>query len=83
MTKTDVTLPADLVEQVLKLTPQQQDKLIDLLYDAMDGPPDDMSELIRERVEQVMSGNYQALSEAEADDRIRRALDTARAARRS
>jgi putative addiction module component (TIGR02574 family) len=83
MTKTDITLPAELVEQVLKLTPEQQDKLIDLLYDAVEGPPDDLSATLKERVEDVLSGKVQTVTGDEVDERIRSNLVAARAARRS
>jgi putative addiction module component (TIGR02574 family) len=83
MTETEITLPPDLVERVLKLTPEQQDKLIDLLYDAMEGPPEDLSAVLKERVEDVLSGKVRTVSGDEVDERIRSALAAARAARRS
>jgi hypothetical protein len=71
MTETEITLPPDLVERVLKLSPVQQDKLIDLLYDAMEGPAEDVSAVIAERAERVASGNYTYLTREESDRMIK------------
>jgi hypothetical protein len=48
MTETEITLPPDLVERVLKLTPEQQDELVELMYQAMD-----TSIIIEERADRV------------------------------
>jgi hypothetical protein len=71
MTESEITLPPDLVERVLKLTPEQQDKLIDLLYDAIEGPAEDVSAVIAERAERVASGIYTYLTREESDRLIK------------
>jgi len=75
MTTTTATdLPPELVEQVMKLSPGQQDRLMDLLFAAMDGQPDNVSAVIAERAERVARGNYSAMTREESDRRIREAV---------
>lgn len=72
-------IPADLIERVMSLSPEQQDELVDLI-DSADLPPPDprteeelMAELKR-RIEDAESGRVVGLTREEAKEQVRKIL---------
>ncbi len=77
-TATRTGIPADLIERVMTLSPEQQDELAELIALA-DLPPDPMTddefkiELAR-RVADVQAGRAVLLTREEADEQVRKTL---------
>ena len=72
-TTSDVDLPADLVEQALKLSPAARVKFARLLLDAAAGPPDDpvvvrkeWQEVITQRIQGYLDGSIPAVDAEDA-----------------
>ena len=68
-------IPADLIERVMTLSPEQQDELAELIALA-DLPPDPMSEEefkaeLARRVADVQAGRAVLLTREEADEQVR------------
>ena len=77
-TATRTGIPADLIERVMTLSPEQQDELAEII-DAANCPPETMTDgelkaELKRRIEDVESGKAQLLTREEAKERVRKTL---------
>jgi hypothetical protein len=71
-------LTPELIDRVRKLSPQDKDKLLGLLEDEL-FPPDprtdeEIAAMIKQRSDEVASGNYTAMTPEEVERNIRESL---------
>jgi hypothetical protein len=69
----ETELTPELIDRVMKLSPENRAKLADLLDEA-DLPPGPDDAEIRRRLASVLDGTAQTLSREEADEAVRQAL---------
>lgn len=81
----DIDLTPDLIDRVMKLSVENKEKLVGLLLDEQNGPPDNPDEVaaawkaeIARRAALVASGNYTAYSVEEVNEYVWRAVEEAR-----
>jgi hypothetical protein len=65
-------LTPELIDRVMKLPAEDQDRLVDAIYDSMPPGPDEVE--IQRRLDSVLNGTAKLLTRDEADEAVRRAL---------
>jgi putative addiction module component (TIGR02574 family) len=75
-TPPETELTPDLINRVMKLSPENKDKLLDLLVNELDGPADDRTDEevaaeIRRRSDEYHAGAVKPLTREESDASIR------------
>ncbi len=81
----ETELTPDLIDRVRKLSPQSKDKLVGLLLDELEGPPDDPEEVrkawkdeIARRIEAVRNGTMKTYTLEETMEYLQRVVDEGR-----
>ncbi len=75
----EAELTPDLIERVMKLSPENKDRLLGLLLDDPDEPPDAVTDWpaeIRRRLEAIAAGNARLMTREESDAAIRERFRT-------
>jgi putative addiction module component (TIGR02574 family) len=72
----ETELTPDLIDRVMKLSPESKDKLLELLVNELDGPADDRTDEeiaaeIRRRSDEYHAGAVKPLTREESDAAIR------------
>ncbi len=70
---TEAELPQDLIDRVMKLSPEGRGQLMELICEA-DLPPGPDEKEIARRLNSVMDGTAKTLTREESDEAIRQAM---------